>query len=537
MNWNQALALDRYCINNTEDHEALSRRVGTTLGNGDIELSGEFFRIIHEMKFIPGGRILRNAGRPKGGLINCFGFNIPDHIEGIAQVVANCMILNAEGGGVGLCASNIRPKGDPIKGKGGFASGPISWLKIINTSSDVIETGGQRRAAMLALLAVDHPDIEKFITAKTIDRVLNNFNISVGITNNFLEAVREDDNWNLQFRGKIYKEVKARDLWNKIIDNMLRCAEPGLLNLSNLYKNNSWTVGHPIVVTNPCGEVPVEDGGACCLGSLVLPAFIHGEDFDWKEFDTTVHLAIKFLDNVLDANTWTLQLNRDQAHDLRRIGLGTMGLADCLFGLGIRYGSETCIDFLDTLYSRLRNAAYRASIDLAREKGSFPTFTKKFCEAKFIRTLPRSIQRGIKEHGIRNVTVLTSPPCGTTSLLVGVTSGIEPLFAKSYERRDRYNKGTVITHDLAKQGCKEDWFVDAQEITPYEHLEVQATVQKYLDGAVSKTINVPEKYTGEDLSALLLDYLDEIKGVTIYREGSREGQVLTACDLNTGECE
>ena len=537
MQWNNELAIDRYYIDDNEGHEGLATRVGTFVANGDKQWVDPFTKAILDMKFIPGGRILRNAGRPKGGLINCYARQIPDHIEGIAQVVAECMILNAEGGGVGLDASLLRPKGDPIKGKGGSASGPLSWLKIINTSSGVIETGGQRRAALLALLSVRHPDIEKFIDAKTQGRILSNFNISVGITKSFIKAVEEDDEWDLVFRDKVYSKVRAKILWDKIVENMLVCAEPGIINLSNLYKNNSFLVGEPVVCTNPCGELPLDDGGACCLGSFVLPAFVKDHQMDWKDLDSYVEIGIRFLDSVLDVNQWTLQINRDKAQGLRRIGLGTMGLADMLFLLGIRYGSPSCIEFLDILYSRIRNTAYRVSVEIAKEKGSFPKYQRMFLDAKFIRTLPRSIYGKIKESGIRNVTMLTCPPNGTTSLLVDVSSGVEPLFAKAYERSDRYNKKVQIVHPLTEAGCTEDWFVDSSDITPAEHLEVQAAIQRYVDGAVSKTINVPESCTVDDLSADLFSYLPDLKGVTVYRQGSRENQVLTPMTCKSGVCD
>jgi len=537
MQWNDKLAQDRYYIDKTEGHENLARRVGAFVANGNEEWRDPFIESILHMKFIPGGRILRNAGRPKGGLINCYAMEIPDTIEGIGEVVKNCMILNAEGGGVGLLASNIRPEGSDIKGKGGSASGPLSWLKIINTSSGVIETGGQRRAALLALLSVSHPDIEKFIDAKTKGRTLSNFNISVGITKDFIKEVENDGEWELVFRDRVYDTISAKDIWNKLVENMLSCAEPGIINLDNLYKNNSWTVGEPVVATNPCGELPLDDGGACCLGSLVLPSFVKNGKMDWKDFDDHVKIGTRFLDSVLDVNNWTLQINRDKAQNLRRIGLGTMGLADMLFSLGIRYGSSDCIGFIDDLYSRLRNTAYKESMEMAREKGSFPKFNPMYAKAKFVKTMSRYTQNKIKENGIRNVTLLTCPPNGTTSLLVDTTSGIEPLFAKAYERSDRYNKKTVITHHLAEEGCDEDWFIDSSDITPTEHLEVQAAIQKYVDGAVSKTINVPEGTTPDDLSDAIFSYLPDLKGVTVYRQGSRENQVLTPIECRSGVCD
>lgn len=531
--WNDEFASQRYYIDKTETHELLAKRVGTFVANGDERHIEPFIRMIIEMKFIPAGRTLRNAGRPKGGLINCYALEIDDTIESIAETIGNCIILNAEGGGVGLNASLVRPKKSPIKGKGGDASGPVSWLKIIDVAAGEIETGGQRRAALLALLDIGHPDIERFIDAKVVDGTLPNFNISVGIRQNFLDAVKEDEMWPLSFRGQVHKEVKAKYLWDKILNNMLKYADPGILNLDNLYSNNSWAIGYPIATTNPCGEICLEHGGSCDLGSFVLPSFVKQGEFDWKDFEEHIKLAVRFLDNVLDVNKWTLQINRDQAQALRRIGIGTTGLADALFMLGVRYGSMECIEFLDKLYSFLRDKAYRASMELAQEKGVFPKCTAALVKSKFIRTLPRSVQRKIKENGLRNVTMLTCPPVGSTSILVGVTSGIEPLFAKAYERKDKRKKVEKYVHYLAETNCKEDWYVDSYDITPEEHFEIVATVQRYIDSGVSKTINVPASYKGEDLSNLLLDYLGDIKGVTIYRDGSKKNQVLTPCKNGT----
>jgi len=535
MEWNHELAKARYYLGD-EDHESIAKRVGTYVANGDATYVDPFIEMILKMWFMPAGRILRNAGRPKGGLLNCYFLDIQDDLFDIMYFVANTAILNAEGGGVGTNVSYLRPEGDPVRGRGGIASGPVSWLEITNFAAGKICTGGQRRAALKADMIVSHPDIHKFIDAKLVDGKLQNFNISVGITSRFMDAVRNDENWSLSFREKDYDKVSANQLWDKIVTNMLAYGEPGIQYLDNLYSNNSWYV-FPIRGTNPCGEVPLEHCGVCCLGSLVLPAFVHNGSFDWNLFEQTTRLGVRFLDNTLDVNNYVFQFNKDQAHALRRIGIGTMGLAAALFALGIRYGSTECVEFLDKLYARLRDTAYKESIELSKEKGAFPKFDPRYLKSRFVKTLPRSIQRKIREHGIRNCTILTQPPTGTTAQLVGVTEGCEPLPHKAYERCDGDKESEVIIHPLTEKGCDADWFVDSTDLTIDEHFEVQATIQKYVDGAVSKTINVPKETTTEQIKEALLKYLDEIKGVTIYRQGSRKNEPIKPITCKSGVCD
>lgn len=889
-----------------EDWEKCSTRVSKSVAEAEPKYFKEYFEkfndMIYNMDFIPAGRVLRNAGRPRGSMLNCYHLPINDSIEEIGQFIKDSLILWSEGGGVGCDISKLRPEGDPILGKGGQSSGAVSFLIAADAVSKTIESGGQRRAAGLASMDVSHPEIEKFIDAKLVDGVISGFNISVMINDSFLQAVEEDADWELKFNHRTYRTIKARYLWDKIVTNMVHRAEPGILNTSNLYKNNSWYYD-PVSGTNPCickgtlistnsGLILVEDlkdkffnvitdlrsinqigthtelakcmysgkkkvfkitlsnnqtikltenhkifcrvgdtvvkkqvkdlicnkdimitqnsisphhanrnfdqedfengllvgwrlgdgwisecykgtkknrisfgfiinenedvakefiekkineikkdnelpvgwlkssGGAksfemvtsskevqswfskygynekntnktityeilkqsgsfkrgflaglfsadgycdsygtaknyrfgvssckkeiidlvqimlnefgitsrtgsanvkcnlngknywhynltisssrecmkfmneigfhlsskkqnsgwnipeskwrkgyygeywvksieeceeedvydiqtndthsliangiliancgeavlapydaCDLGSLVLPNFITGSvNTNWQKLEKTIKLAVRFLDNVLDVNKYVLRRIDEKAHMSRRIGVGVMGLADYLFAKELRYGSDKAILEIERLVRFIRDVAYEASVELAVEKGSFPKFDSVlYSKSSFIRTLPGSLRLDIKEKGIRNVTILSFAPTGTTSLLPEVSSGIEPLIFKGYKRSDRVGDRIYI-HPKYKQlllSGKEipDWFVDMNDLTPKDHFETQAICQKYVDGSISKTINMPAGTTEEDLSKFLLVYAPTVKGTTVYVDGSRGGQV------------
>jgi len=483
------------------------------------------------MLFLPGGRILRNVGRPRGTLFNCYVEPLEDSMRQIGQFQMNCGILWSEGGGVGCNASFLRPENAPIIQKGGESSGPISFLKWANAGANCIRTGGARRAAALAMMNVSHPDIINFINAKLEDGELNCFNISVAVTEDFLQAVEANDNWDLKWRNKVWKTVKARDIWDLILKNMVKCAEPGLINWDNLRSNNSYYFD-PIISTNPCGEVPLGAHGVCCLGSLVLPNFITGtRNTNWQLMEKTVHNSVRFLDNIIQVNKYVIEDIKQKAFDGRRIGLGVMGLAEYLFAKGVRYGSKESIRVITRLMENLRNYAYEASCKLAEEKEPFPKFdVKEYSKAHFFKTLPASLRMDIKKHGMRNVSVMAVAPTGTISLLPEVSASIEPLFCKAYLRDDEISKRAYIhpTYKTILENDEEtpDWYVDSFDLKPEDHFETQVAVQKYLDGAVSKTINCPKGFKEEQLSDLLLEYIRDLKGVTLYVDGSREGQPL-----------
>lgn len=524
----------RYALHEKETWQQLSERVakgGAQIESDFMNWSEHFAEDIYAMRFLPGGRILRNVGRPRGTLFNCYVEPLEDSMRQIGQFQMNCGVLWSEGGGVGCNASFLRPEGATIVQKGGESSGPISFLKWANAGANCIKTGGSRRAAALAMMNVSHPDIINFINAKLVEGELNCFNISVAVTEDFLQAVEADEDWDLKWKQKVWHTVRARDIWDLILKNMVDCAEPGLINWDNLRSNNSYYFD-PIISTNPCGEVPLGAHGVCCLGSLVLPNFITGtRNTNWQLMEKTVHNAVRFLDNIIQVNQYVIEDVKRKAFDGRRIGLGVMGLAEYLFAKGVRYGSEGATRVINRLMENIRNYAYEASCRLSKEKEPFPKFdVKEYSKAHFFKTLPASLRMDIKKHGMRNVSVMAVAPTGTISLLPEVSSSVEPLFCKAYLRHDEVGDRAYI-HPIYKDILEKnektpEWYVDSFDLTPQDHFETQVAVQKFLDGAVSKTINCPKGFKPEQLSDLLLEYIRDLKGVTLYVDGSREGQIL-----------
>jgi ribonucleoside-diphosphate reductase alpha chain len=359
------------------------------------------------------------------------------------------------------------------------------------------------------------------------------------VTDQFLNAVEANEDIPLTFRQKTYRTVPARELWNLILSSMISNGEPGLLNGSNLRKNNSYYFA-PVIATNPCGEVPLEAYGVCCLGSLVLPSFLAGKSTKWIDMERVIYLAIRFLDQVIDKSVFLIHKNEQAAHRSRRIGLGVMGLAEYLFAKQLKYGSPEAVLEVERVMKFIRDCSYQASTKLAVEKGAFPAFsTKDFVASSFVRRLPARIRMDIKKHGIRNVTCNAVAPTGTISLLADVTSSIEPTFALEYTRHDRVSTRQYRHSILASIKEGETWpeyIVSAMDVAPESHFETQVAVQRYIDGAVSKTINLPNSATVKDLNDLLLEYTHDLKGITVYRDGSRNNQVLESGCVS-GKCE
>jgi ribonucleoside-diphosphate reductase alpha chain len=553
------VASSRYFMNG-EDWNQCAERVASIISTPEVnnkqKFKDSFHEMIYNMDFLPGGRILRNAGRPKGSLFNCYHIPIGDSIEEIGQLYKDALTLWSEGGGVGVNFSPLRPKNDAIYGKGGVSSGLVSFMEGADFISRLIESGGSRRAAAIGHIDVSHPEVLDFIDAKLLkpdvgswlkddtpeeirkfvkEKVdvgrLTHFNISVVINNEFLERVETNSDWAFKFKQQSYGKVPARDIWDKIVNNMVNCAEPGLINWSNFAKNNSYYF-LPVIGTNPCGETTLGANEACDLGSLVLPNFITGKiNTNWKKLDYVIDLAVRFLDNVIDVNKYVLKEIDINVHNARRIGIGVIGLAEYLFAKGLKYGSERAVAETERLMRFIRDSAYKASISLAIEKGAFPKFDPaQYGRASFIRKLPAAFRTDIKKYGIRNCSLMALAPTGTISLLTGYMSAIEPLFAKACLRKDRVSERIYIhpTYQEMLLSNKEtpEWFVDSYDLEPKDHFEMQVACQKFCDASVSKTINLPDTTTDEDLSALLLEYMYDLKGVTVYLDGSREGQIL-----------
>jgi ribonucleoside-diphosphate reductase alpha chain len=504
----------------------------------------KFHDILSGFRFLPGGRILANAGtsRTCTTMFNCYVMGtIGDSIEGIFDVVKDSALTQKQGGGVGFDFSTIRPRGSYIDGVDSPASGPLSFMNVMDATCRTIMSAGQRRGAQMGIMRCDHPDIEAFIEAKREDGALRMFNLSVAVTDAFMEAVEADGDWDLVFDGKVYRTLKARTLWDKIMKSTYDFAEPGVFMVDRVNRLNNLAYCETIAATNPCGEQPLPPYGACLLGSLNLTRFVTdpfgpGAEVDLAGLEEAARSAVRLLDNVIELSNYPLDKQRDEALSKRRMGLGVTGLADMLIMLGVRYGSPEAVELSETLMRTVAFAAYDASADIAAEKGAFPKFeAEKYLAAPFVQGLPESTRKKIAETGIRNSHLTSIAPTGTISLLAGnVSSGIEPVFALHYTRRIRQGQeGDTADHEVMDYAYAEycrvhgrpesdsdlpDAFVQADDISPHEHIDMQAALQKYVDSSISKTINVPEDFPFEDFKDIYrYAYRKGLKGCTTFR--------------------
>ena len=566
-----------------DDKEKIERMFYDSIGSGDL---------------IPGGRIIFGAGRNRGhhNLLNCYVIIPEDNVDSIGRTVQDMYRISCAGGGVGFNVSKLRPKGDHIGSVKNSAPGAVSVLKMINEVGEHVRAGKNRRTALMGILNITHPDLLEFLSVKLDQGELNNFNISVAITNRFLEAVELGEDWYFTYNNKEYhsydiarlneeedrneiisvlgmdeedalsraenfqkvswtdtfemigqRDIKARELWDMIWKNSVESGDPGIYNidLANSYTNVSYF--ESLDSTNPCGEISLPSYGNCCLGNINLSNMVldDGTDVDWKRLAKTVRTGIRFLDNVLTVNTFPTEECKLVGERSRRIGLGVTGLHYMLIKLGLEYGSESCLEFLERLFGTIRDEAYKMSIYLARDKQPFPEFDyKKYLEEDFAKTLPARIRMLIKRYGIRNAVMLTIPPCGTISMLHGVSSGIEPIFSAMYNRRYRHNsiwKEQLVVDPLFQEyydkGKSLKPFVGAYDVSPDNHIKVQATIQKYIDSCISKTINLPAESTPESFSQAALDYAPYLKGLTVYRAGSKGNEPLQAIPLTQDNIE
>lgn len=518
----------------------------------------KFYDTLKDFKFVPGGRILAGAGTDFDvTFYNCFVLPSPeDSRGGILDNLKQMIEIMSRGGGLGVNLSSLRPRGARVKKVNGTSSGPTVWAELYSTASrDVIQQGGTRRGALMIMLWDWHPDIEEFISVKEDLSKINGANLSVCVSDAFMEAVKKDKDWNLIFPditdpeydekwdgdinkwkslGKkiiTYKTVKAKDIWDKICKSAWTSAEPGIhfLDRSNKW-SNTWYF-EKLISTNPCGEQPLSSWGVCNLGSMNLSTFVKKGEMQYKDLSKHVKVAIRLLDNVIDANKYFFSENEKNQMAIRRTGLGTMGLADALIKMEVQYGSDESIKIIENIYETIREAAYTESINLAKEKGAFPKFDKaKYLKGHHIKELPKHLRESISKHGIRNAVLLTQAPTGSTSLLSGTSSGIEPVYDFSFVRRDRTGEHT-IHHPLYKKwldkangDTRPKYFVSANDLTPKEHVKVQAVIQKYTDSSISKTVNAPSSHTVEEVRNLYMDAYDMgLKGISYMRDGSREG--------------
>lgn len=572
--------LDRYALKDKAGNsiektpEEMWRRIAKGVAENEKtprlqkEWEDRFYEAMLNFKFVPGGRILSGAGTGyKVTYYNCFVIPSPkDSRGGILETLKQMVEIMARGGGVGINFSSLRPRGNRVKKVNGFSSGPCNWAELFSVATkDIIQQGGTRRGALMLMLWDWHPDVEEFITVKQDLTRINGANLSVCVSDKFMEAVKADADWDLIFpdtddldydekwdgimdhwialgkKPRVIKTIKARELWNMICKAAWRSAEPGLVFMERYNKWHSNSYFNYINCVNPCGEEGLPAWGVCNLSSINLAALVNNDgEMDYEKLAEISKISVRFQDNVIDQDVYVFEgIRETQLNGERRIGLGTMGLGDALIKMKLRYGSDECLPVIEKIYKIIRDAAFEASNEIAREKGAFPRFdADKYPKGYFIQQLPKQLQKEIEKHGVRNSVLLMQAPTGSTSLLSGTSSGIEPIYEFEMIRRDRLGEH-VLRHPLYETWFNEfkekngrepnfsdrpDYFVSANDLTPEDHIKVQAAIQKYVDASISKTVNAPNTHTVEDVQKLYMMAYDlGCKGVTYMRDGSRAG--------------
>ncbi len=510
-----------------------------------------FYAALEGFKFLPAGRITAGAGTGRAvTLFNCFVMGtIPDTMAGIFEALKEAALTMQQGGGIGYDFSTIRPRGAEVKGVAADASGPLSFMDVWDAMCRTIMSAGSRRGAMMATMRCDHPDIEAFIEAKKDAARLRMFNLSVLITDPFMAAVKADGPWALVFGGRVYKTLPARDLWNRIMRNTYDFAEPGVIFIDRINAANNLGYVEQIAATNPCGEQPLPPYGACLLGSINLPtlvsgAFQAGAKLDVAALDDLVRMAVRMMDNTVDASRFPLPQQEAEARAKRRIGLGVTGLADALLMVGLRYGSVEAAAQTEAWMHAIARAAYLASVDLAREKGAFPLFdADAYLASGTMAGMDADVRALIAKHGIRNALLTSVAPTGTISLYAGnVSSGIEPVFAYAYTRKVLQKDGSRTQEEVVDYAVRlwrethgdaplPDYFVNAQTLPPLDHVRMQAAAQKWIDSSISKTINCPEDISFDAFQEVYMAAWDQgCKGCTTYRPNAVTGSVLTVSE-------
>lgn len=578
---------EKYAKNNEISIQQVRRRVAKALAavEENPEAWEEIFFENQEEGFVPGGRINSAAGMDlHATLINCFVQPVGDCITGVDNdgypaiytALAEAAETMRRGGGVGYDFSRIRPFGALVKGTMSRASGPLSYMRVFDRSCETVESAGARRGAQMGVMRCDHPDIFDFVGAKSQKGLFNNFNLSIGVTDLFMVAVANDGEWELVHRVEpcsdyirengsyynpilekwVWKTVQARDLWELIMKSTYNHAEPGILFLDQMNRENNLYYCETIEATNPCAEQPLPPYGCCDLGSINLTLFVQNPftpdaEFDFDRFEDVVTNSVRMLDNVLDATEWPLEKQRQEAMNKRRIGLGFMGIGDAIMMLGKYYNRQDGVQFASKVAEAMRNAAYRASAQLAREKGAFPLFdAEKYLAGKFVSRLPEDIKALIREHGIRNSHLLSIAPTGTIVLAFAdnCSNGIEPPFSWVYTRKKRQDNGEWKEYEVADHAWRTyramghdmeklpDNFVTALEMTVASHVDIMEAVQPFCDTSISKTVNIPEDYPYDDFKDLYMyAWKAGLKGLATYRPNDTLGAILTVKDLEKPE--
>jgi len=518
------------------------------------EISDDFFSMLSNLEFLPNSPCLMNAGTKIQQLSACFVLPVEDSMEGIFETLKNTALVHKSGGGTGFSFTRLRARNSNVLTTQGVASGPISFMKVYNAATEVVKQGGKRRGANMAVLRVDHPDIIDFITCKEHNDSLNNFNISVGITEEFMKAVKEDGYYNLvdPKNGKVANSISAKQVFDLIVVMAWKNGEPGIIFLDRMNKDNPTPHIGKIESTNPCGEQPLLPYESCNLGSINLSKFVKEDksDFDWERLEKTIKLATRFMDDVIDMNKFPLQKITDMVKSNRKIGLGIMGFADALFKLKIRYGSEKGIETAEKIMKFIKEKGSEMSIELGKTRGLFPNYKGSTLEKQ---NIPQ-----------RNATITTIAPTGTLSMIADCSGGCEPVFALAYIKNVMDNTQLTYIHEELKNLLKErkldtpeimkkisqqgsvqhieeipkdikEVFVTSHDISPEEHIKMQAAFQKYTDNAVSKTVNFcSDASTGDIEKTYNLAYDLNCKGVTVYRDGSRGMQIMNVGSVNQG---
>jgi ribonucleoside-diphosphate reductase alpha chain len=537
------------------------RRIAVALSKAEAnpkKWESIFYDSLADFKFLPAGRIIAGSGTARNvTLFNCFVMGvIPDSMSGIFDMLKEAALTMQQGGGIGYDFSTIRPKGSVVKGIAADASGPVSFMDVWDSMCRTIMSAGSRRGAMMATMRCDHPDIEEFIAAKSDSKKLRMFNLSVLVSDAFMDALKKGEDWRLTFNDKIYKVIKAADLWDKIMRATYNYAEPGVIFIDRINEANNLRYCETITATNPCGEQPLPPYGACLLGSINLARLVEypfGENahLDVSQLENLVATAVRMMDNVIEVSQFPLEAQKLEALNKRRIGLGVTGLADALLMVGLRYGSDEAVEKTEEWMKLIARSSYKASINLAKEKGAFSLFDpEKLTASGNMKQMDDDIKQAVRKFGIRNALLTSIAPTGTISLYAGnVSSGIEPVFAYSYTRKVLQNDGSHIEEevvDYAVQMWRDkfgdaqlpDYFVSAQNLTPSDHVKMQAAAQKWVDSSISKTINCPEDISFDDFKEVYMQAYDTgCKGCTTYRPNEVTGSVLSVASEEKSKSE